>query len=162
MRPYEVLVFFRKEIKWKGKKMTSTEIKDYSKQLSRLSKKSASGEAITDWRKRYKDLKEIYSETETLAIKLGVLLVGANYMNLAISTNSIEKRVIQIASYLAELFNNIRNALQMEMMLNACISAEGSSDLAKQACKSAKWSCIWAAVAAIAACISVILVCFLG
>jgi len=45
---------------------------------------------------------------------------------------------------------NIHTVLQTEMMLNACASAEASSDLAKRSCK-------WAAIAAIAACISVIL-----
>ncbi len=46
--------------------------------------------------------------------------------------------------------------LQSKMMLNACASAETSSDLAKQACNSAKWSCRWAAIAAIVACISIV------
>ena len=45
---------------------------------------------------------------------------------------------------------NIHTVLQSEMMLNACVSAETSSDLAKQSCK-------WAAIAAIASCISVVL-----
>ncbi len=46
--------------------------------------------------------------------------------------------------------------LQSKMMLNACVSAEESSGLAKQACNSAKWSCRWAAIAAIVACISIV------
>ncbi|MBW8000887.1 MAG: hypothetical protein FVQ80_02565 [Planctomycetes bacterium] len=54
------------------------------------------------------------------------------------------------------LYHNIHTYLQSEMMCNACISAENSSKLAKQACSSAKWSCIWAAIAAIAACISIV------
>ncbi len=45
-----------------------------------------------------------------------------------------------------EISDNITYKLQTEMMLNACVSAEKSSELAKQ-------SCHWAAVAAIAACI---------
>lgn len=45
---------------------------------------------------------------------------------------------------------NIHTVLQTEMMLNACVSAETSSDLAKRSCR-------WAAIAAIAACISVVL-----
>ena len=60
------------------------------------------------------------------------------------------------------LFKNIHIYLQSKLMLNACVSAETSSDLAKQACNSAKWSCIWAATAAIAACITVILTLCLG
>lgn len=50
--------------------------------------------------------------------------------------------------------------LQTKMMLNACVSAKESGELAKQSCNLAKWSCIWAAVAAIAACISVIVMLF--
>ena len=44
----------------------------------------------------------------------------------------------------------IQSCLQTKMMLNACVSAETSSDLAKQACR-------WAAIAAITTCIGVVL-----
>jgi hypothetical protein len=50
------------------------------------------------------------------------------------------------------LTSGIHNYLQTNMMLNACVSAEASSDLAKRSCK-------WAAIAAIAACISAVLTC---
>ena len=53
------------------------------------------------------------------------------------------------------LFHNIHTYLQSELMVNACGSAETSSDLAKQACNLAKKSCTLAAIAAIAACISI-------
>jgi len=57
------------------------------------------------------------------------------------------------------LFLNIHTYLQSELMLNACVSAETSSDLAKQACNLAKWSCICAAVAAIVAFVSLLVQC---
>ena len=47
------------------------------------------------------------------------------------------------------LYESIHAMLQTEMMLNACVSSEESSSLAKQACNSAKWSSRWAAAAAI-------------
>lgn len=129
--------------------MTNEEIEKYHKKLSELSKKSAPEESIKDFNERYETLKILHLEVESLAVELGVLLVGANYMNLCNRENSIEQRVVKEESYIGELFNNIRNALQAEMMLNACVSAEGSSNLADKACSSAKWSCRWAAIAAI-------------
>ena len=139
----------RRREKMKGEKMTNEEIEKYNKRLSELSKICASGEPIKDWNKRYNDLKKNYLEVESLAVELGVLLIGANYMNLVNSGKEIFERVAKVESYIAELFNNIRNALQTEMMLNACVSAEESSKLTEQACNSAKWSCRWAALAAI-------------
>jgi len=58
------------------------------------------------------------------------------------------------------LTSGIHTFLQSNMMLNACVSAKESGELAKQSCNSAKWSCFWAMVAAIAACIGVVLALF--
>lgn len=61
-----------------------------------------------------------------------------------------------------EISDNITYKLQTEMMLNACVSAEKSSELAKQSCGLAKWSCFFAGIAAIAACIGIILAWYLN
>jgi hypothetical protein len=65
-------------------------------------------------------------------------------------SNSMQNKAFNIAS-------GIHTYLQTNMMLNACVSAKESSELAKQSCGLAKRSCFWAMVAAIAACISVVL-----
>jgi len=68
----------------------------------------------------------------------------------------------KLTELINEIIRNIHIVLQTETMLNACVSAEQSCELAKQSSTSAKWACIWAAVAAgasvlgaIAACIAV-------
>lgn len=48
------------------------------------------------------------------------------------------------------MLRDIENYLNMNMMLNACVSAENSSELARKSCR-------WAAIAAIAACIGTII-----
>jgi cytochrome bd-type quinol oxidase subunit 2 len=56
---------------------------------------------------------------------------------------------IQTINFIAK---SIHTVLQTEMMLNACLSAKESNELAKRSCR-------WAAIAAIAACIGVVLTC---
>ncbi len=63
---------------------------------------------------------------------------------------SMQKKVFNMTT-------GIHTFLQTNMMLNACVSARESAELAKQSCGLAKWCCFWAAIAAIAACISVVL-----
>jgi len=62
-----------------------------------------------------------------------------------------------ITEWTRHMFAHCHTFLQTKMMLNACVSARESGELAKQSCGLAKWCCFWAAIAAIAACISVVL-----
>jgi len=64
--------------------------------------------------------------------------------------NTTQKKIFYMVT-------GIRTFLESKMMLNACVFAEQSCKLVKQACGSAKWSCRWAAIAAIVACISIVI-----
>lgn len=62
-----------------------------------------------------------------------------------------------ITEWTKQMFDHCHTFLQTKMMLNACVSARESGELAKQSCGLAKQCCFWAAIAAIVACISVVL-----
>jgi len=81
--------------------------------------------------------------------------IGASIPHWIVSGDSSSRNIIN------QISSNIHTVLQTESMLNACVSAEQSCELAKQSSITAKWACIWAAVAAIAACISIALSLFM-
>jgi len=62
----------------------------------------------------------------------------------AFEENSLEEQLKVLEAITMLYYQNILYTLQTEMMLNACVSAEKSSELAKRSCR-------WAAIAAIAA-----------
>ncbi len=112
--------------KEKGEKMTNEEIENYEKELCRILKL---------------DFEEQPSELQKLGKMIGINLPHS-------PENTRQKQTIHMTQAAHSFF-------QTKMILNACVSAEESSKLAK-------WCCIWAAVAAIAACITVILTLCLG
>jgi hypothetical protein len=64
--------------------------------------------------------------------------------------SDVKDKVAIYENICKEISDNITYKLHTEMMLNACVSAENSSELARKSCR-------WAAIAAIAACIGTII-----
>lgn len=101
--------------------MTNEEINNIKQKVKEIQRSHPSGEQL--------------QQIEDIAKCIGASLPENLHTNDPLSRKNI--------NYIA---TNIHIVLQTEMMLNACVSAEKSSELAKR-------SCHWAAVAAIAACI---------
>jgi hypothetical protein len=139
--------------------MTSEEIKECKNELRQIVKRfNESFSGIPD-KTLYDNRKSIYQQIISLADKVGASrCIGTGYANIEKSireTPGDDFAVVSAAleAMITEIINGINNTLQVEAMLNACVSAEQSST-------TAKWACIWAAVAAIATCISVVLYLF--
>ena len=108
-------------------------------------------EEITEVFKRLKDIQSRHSEDFQAQANSLYQLQQDMGLNLPHTLEyNMQKKVFNLTS-------GIHIFLQTNMMLNACVSAKESGELAKQSCSSAKRSCFWAAVAAIAACISTLL-----
>lgn len=129
------------------------EIAKYEQDLTEHSKSLNKLRLVGESDQKYPDLKDLYKQVQALAANIPAPLSNANILNTDIKTAKTSSDALE--SQIGELINNIHNALQTKMMLNACISAEKS-------CKLVKWSCFWAAVAATVALVSVLLVLFLG
>lgn len=69
-----------------------------------------------------------------------------NILEKALEENSIGEQLKVLEAITKLYYQNILYTLNTEMMYNACVSAEESSELARKSCR-------WAAVAAIVACI---------
>ena len=140
--------------------MTNEEIEQYKQKLNEILKRANEPNNGIEEVKLYDKLNNIYHELQSLAMCVGASKhIGTGIFGIEefLQNADYQKRIAALQAVITEITYNINNALQTATMLNACVSAETSSDLAKQACNSAKWSCIWAAIAAITACITVIL-----
>jgi hypothetical protein len=102
--------------------MTNGQIEKYKQELCEI--------------QRISNTKEKWEKLKVLAGKLHAPIPAGLHDDFTI--DSINK-----------ITRNIHDSLQTEMMLNACVSAEKSCELAKQSSISAKWACLLAVMAAI-------------
>ena len=147
--------------------MTNREIERYKNQLTEIMKehKLEKSECLVKYLKKLADsimkLQEL-SETVGARSYIGIglsdldVILKSDEKDLQKFTGNIGRRDNYIA-IIKEISNNITYKLNTEMMFNACVSAQESSELARRSCNIAKWSCIFAAIAAIAACVSIVL-----
>lgn len=147
--------------------MTNREIEKYKNQLTKIVKehKLEKGECLVKYLKQLADsIKKLQKLSETVGARS---YIGIELSDLDEILNSEEKDLQKFIGNIGrrdtyivivkEISNNITYKLDTEMMFNACVSAQESSELARRSCNIAKWSCIFAAIAAIAACIGTIL-----
>ena len=96
-------------------------------------------------KKAKQKLYEINNKECTPDERWSQLLALAKEVNAPVPTGHSQSRIDAVNA----INRNIHTVLQTEMMLNACVSAKESCELAKQACR-------WAAIAAIADCIGIV------
>jgi hypothetical protein len=146
--------------------MTNKEIEKYNKELEQIIKglepeKTDNDEQyLTKLGKGMRDLmnladsvnarKYIGLELRDIEKRLSELIIRFSQKERFGLFEGDKKDYNSYKSICKEISDNITYKLQTEMMLNACVSAEKSSELAKK-------SCFWAFIAAIAACIGTII-----